>query len=58
MVKYGRESNEKFKIEEDTGEGLDEFYNHIYHEIKELWDKELENIRGRGTELSMIKYIQ
>ncbi len=61
VVKYGRESHEEYRIAKDDGEALDEFYDHVYHEIKELYDKELENIRG-GTQFAHdhddLRYIQ
>jgi len=62
IVKYGRESDDEFRIDENNEEDdLKEFYNHIYHEIKELYDKELETIRG-GTQFAHdhddLRYIQ
>jgi len=61
IVKYGRESHDEFRVDEETDEGLNEFFDHIYHEIKELYDKELENMRG-GAEFAHdhddLRYIQ
>ncbi|MGB9937216.1 MAG: hypothetical protein ACPK7O_05800 [Methanobacterium sp.] len=61
IVKYGRESKDEFRICEDREEELDKFYEHIYEEVKELYDKQLENITG-GAEFASdhddLRYIQ
>lgn len=61
VVKYGRESTEKFKICEDDKEDLEKFYDHVFEEVKELYDKQLEHIRG-GAEFAHdhddLRYIQ
>ncbi|MDI6724288.1 MAG: hypothetical protein QMD61_06540 [Methanobacterium sp.] len=61
IVKYGREASDEFRVGEDNEEDLKQFYRHIYHEIKELYDKELENIKG-GAEFAHdhddLRYIQ
>lgn len=61
IVKYGKESPDEFKICEGKVEDLNEFYDYIFEEIKELYDKQLEHIKG-GTEFASdhddLRYIQ
>jgi hypothetical protein len=60
-VKYGKESSDEFRICEDDEEDLEKFYGHVFEEVKELYDKQLEHIR-RGAEFASdhddLRYIQ
>jgi len=60
IVKYGKESHEEYRIGENK-EGLDKFYDHIFEEIKDLYDSQLEHMR-RGAEFASdhddLRYIQ
>jgi hypothetical protein len=61
VVKYGKQSQEEYRIsEEDEGE-LKKFYGHVFEEIKELYDKQLEHMK-RGAEFAAdhddLRYIQ
>lgn len=61
VVKYGRESKDEFRICEDDEDDLKKFYDYIFDEIKELYDKQLEHITG-GAEFAHdhddLRYIQ
>jgi hypothetical protein len=61
IVKYGRESKDEFRICEDDEDDLKKFYDYIFDEIKELYDKQLEHITG-GAEFAHdhddLRYIQ
>jgi hypothetical protein len=61
IVKYGRESTDEFKICKDKEEDLKKFFDHVFEEIKDLYDMQLENIRG-GSEFAQdhddLRYIQ
>ncbi len=61
VVKYGRESKDEFRICEDDEDDLKRFYDYIFDEIKELYDKQLEHITG-GAEFAHdhddLRYIQ
>jgi hypothetical protein len=61
IVKYGKESKDEFKICEDNEESLEKFYGHVFEEIKELYDHQLENMK-RGSEFDPdhddLRYIQ
>ena len=61
IVKYGRESKDEFKICEDKEDDLKKFYDYIFEEIKELYEKQLEQIKG-GAEFAHdhddLRYIQ
>lgn len=60
-VKYGRESKDEYRICEDDKEDFDKFYGHVFEEVKELYDKQLEHIK-RGSEFASdhddLRYIQ
>ena len=61
VVKYGKESKDEFKVCEEKEEDLKKFYDYIFDEIKELYDKQLEHITG-GAEFAHdhddLRYIQ
>ncbi len=61
VVKYGKEASEEFRVGGECEDGLREFYHHIYKEIKELYDMELETIKGGGEfahDHDDLRYIQ
>lgn len=61
VVKYGKQSQDEFRICEDKEDDLEKFYDHIFEEIKVLYDRQLENMT-RGTEFDPdhddLRYIQ
>ena len=61
IVKYGKQSQDEFRIGEDSVEDLKKFYDHVFKEIKDLYDKQLENMK-KGAEFAQdhddLRYIQ
>ena len=61
IVKYGKLSKEEYRICEDKKEDFKEFYDHVFEEIRNLYDKQLENMK-RGAEFAEdhddLRYIQ
>ncbi len=61
IVKYGRQATEEYKIGVEDEEDLKRFYDHVFEEIKDLYDSQLEHMK-HGAEFASdhddLRYIQ